>query len=1181
MLHRQLIISIVQNLLKYKNAYLVFYLFFPFLYAAIKILRLFVFLPCVNNFLIPHPTVVARFIVYLRFEKLLFMIKRLLLTSLCGFCSFVLLAQETTSQILGSVSDGKEGLAGATVVALHTPTGTKYSTTTRKDGRFNLPGLRVGGPYVLTITFVGFKEEKQENIMLVIGQDFTSDFLLAPETKELAEVIVPASRQNKIFNNSHTGSQEIVTRAQLERLPTINRSIQDFTKLEPTAEGLSFSGTNPGMNNVTVDGADFNNSFGLSSTLGGQANAQPIALDAIDQIQVNISPYDVREGGFTGAGINSVTRSGTNQFRGTVYDYIKSPGTIGYRADDNVVARTPFKFNVFGASLGGPIIKNKLFFFINAEEDLQTAPATSVIPSSAATPPQAGVVSQANSDTLNSLASYLKSTYNFDPGGFTGYSFKTNSYKVNARLDLNINNANTLSLKYNYLKSYADQFASTSRSVGAGGLTTGGQPGTFSMPYFGSGYRINNDLHIYIAELNTRFTNKASNKIQIGYTQERDFRSPQSSSSDFPLVDILNGGNIYTTFGYEPFTYNNKLYMDSYQFTDIFSYYQGGHELTIGTQNSYKKYQNAFAPGYNGVYQFSNLDAFLTGAPAALYAQQYSTLKGGAFPWAYAGATNLSLFIQDKWRTSRNFTLTYGIRLDYTSYENKFTDNDSFDVLSFKNGARYNVGDAPNSFLILSPRVGFNWDVAGDRTWQLRGGAGIFEGAPPFVWIENQAANNGVQFGSFTEKNVPFFPTGSGGLTNYLTSTGQSPTSTPTGYLVDVTAKNFKYPTKLRTSIGLDRKLGKDWVITGELTYSKDINATYMSNINLNESNGIALSNGPDNRIRYLTPAAGSNAYYSGIGGATLSNPNLGNSILLSNTNKGYSYTATIRIQKTVGNFTGSVAYTYSDVMTTMENGSTAATLWSSRAVSNADPNAPNLGRPAWYQPNRIIAFGNYRIEYAKHFATSIGAIFEAAPSGVTSYVYNGDLNGDNNTGNDLIYIPRNSSEINLIDAGSYNKATQSGITTGTAADPRSSTQIWTQLNNFINQDHYLYHHRGEYAQSNSVVLPYFKHLDLNITEDVYFFTKHADEKDRHTLRFSMDLINVGNFLNRNWGMVKTTTISNFLKFEGMAADNKTPLFSFPYADATNQVPLVNSFANSTSISSRWQLQFGVRYLFD
>ena len=280
------------------------------------------------------------------------MTRRLLLLAFSVLCVFFTFGQETTSQILGTVTGDQGPLAGATVVALHTPTGTRYTTTTRKDGRFNLPNVRIGGPYVIAVSYVGFKEEKTENVTLVVGQDFISDVKMTPETKELQTVSVSASRQNKIFNNNRTGSQEIITRAQIEHLPTITRSIQDFAKLEPTANGLSFAGTNPGMNNVTVDGADFNNSFGLSSTLGGQANAQPIALDAIDQIQVNVAPYDVRQGGFTGAGVNSVTRSGTNQFRGTVYDYIKTPGTIGYQVENNKVPRTDFNYNVLGASFG-------------------------------------------------------------------------------------------------------------------------------------------------------------------------------------------------------------------------------------------------------------------------------------------------------------------------------------------------------------------------------------------------------------------------------------------------------------------------------------------------------------------------------------------------------------------------------------------------------------------------------------------------------------------------------------------------------------------------------------------------------------------------------------------------------------------------------------------------------------
>jgi hypothetical protein len=1103
---------------------------------------------------------------------------------------FYAFGQETTSQMLGSVSDGKTGLAGATVTALHVPTGTRYTTTTRKDGRYNLDGLRVGGPYTLSISYVGFKTETQENIFLTIGQDFASDFALTTESKELATTIVSATRQNKIFNNSHTGSEELINRAQIDQMPTINRSIQDFTRLEPSASnsssGLSFAGANPGMNNITVDGVDFNNSFGLASTLGGQANAQPIALDAIDQIQVQISPYDVRYGNFTGALVNSVTRSGTNTFRGTIYNYWKTPGTIGYSADDYGVARTPFKYHATGASLGGAFIPDKLFFFVNVEEDIQTAPATGFTASNANNPPGPNT-SIANSDTLTALASYLESKYNYNPGAFQGYSFNTNSYKVNARLDWNLNQANVLSLKYNYLKSYADQFASTSRAVGSG-LTSGGQPGTLSMPFEGSGYRINNDLGVWIAELNTRFGNTSSNKLQVGYTRERDFRSPHSASSDFPLVDILDNGNIYTTFGYEPFTYNNKLYMDSYQLTDIYSFYKGSHEIEVGTQDTYKKYQNAFAPGYNGVYQFTSLDAFLNGGLAKNYNQEYSTLKGGAFPWAYAGATNLSAFIQDKWRATPTFTLVYGIRLDYTDYQNKFTDNPAFDALPFKGGTTYNLGSAPNGFLIVSPRVGFNWDVLGDRTLQIRGGAGIFEGAPPFVWIENQASTNGVQLGTAQEKNVPFYPTGQAGLNNYLATSGLSQTSTPTSYGVDVVSKNFKYPTKFRSNIGIDKKLANNWVITAEFTYSKDINATYMANVNLNESNAYQINNGGDQRLRYNTSFLqtatynSTNSYYSGAPTATLQNPNLSSVIWLGNTNKGYSYQATLRIQKTMRNFTLGAAYCYDNTKTTMETGSTALSLWDARPVANTDPNSPTLAHPSWYQPHRVIAYGNWHIEYAKHFATIIGASWEAAPSGVTSYVYNGDLQGNGVNNTSLIYIPKNSSDIHLIDAGSYNTTTHTGVTTGVpGSDPRTAAQIWTQLSDFITQDHYLYHHRGQYAQANSVVEPFFKVMDLHLGEDVFFYTGKDQNKQKHTLSFTLDMFNVGNFISRNWGVYKQYNLNNFLKFEGMYTDGRTPLISFPYYDPTNQVPLSNNFSPSTSQSSRWQAQFGIRYEFN
>jgi len=1098
---------------------------------------------------------------------------KFLLTLVLGVFFSAAFSQETTSEIQGTVTDGSNGLGNATIVAVHLPTGTKYSTTSRKDGRYNLPNLRVGGPYTITVTFVGFKEDKQENITLLLGQAYKADFKLSSTSATLNEIVIATTRQDKTFSNNRTGSQEVINRTQIERLPTINRSLQDFTKLEPTSNGLSFGGRSNQYNNVTVDGANFNNSFGLSGTLGGQTGSQPISLDAIEQIQVNVSPYDIRQGGFTGAGINTVTRSGTNKVRGTVYGYTKNENNQGYKVANTQLTKTPIDFKLLGFAVGGPIIKNKLFFFVSAEQVRQELPATSLIASDASHPAAAGSVSQANADTLRKLADFLKTKFGYDAGPFQGYNQKTQSDKITVKLDWNINSRNTLTLKYNYLKSSADQFPSTSRNGFAGFVSgTGqGQPSNNGMPFQGAGYVINNNFNIFIAELNTRFSNKIVNKFQVGFTQLRDFRSTQGNS-DLPLVDILSGGNIYTTFGYEPFTYNNKLNTDNFQFSDIVTIYKGSHEITAGTQNSFKKYLNGFAPAYQGAYQFSSLAEFYNsvndnGATKALrYAVQYSALKDGSFPYAKAGSNDISLFVQDKWSLRKNFTLTYGIRFDNSTYTGTFDQNPDFAALTFANGEKYDVGKKPKSALLVSPRLGINWDVLGNKTLQVRGGGGIFSGAPPFVWISNQASNNGVQFGSVIR-------TGATAVGFSADPNANRPTAgaANTSYSVALVDNNFKYPSVLKTSLAIDKKLPHDWVLTLEGTYTKDINAVYYSNVNLNETNAYALG-GADNRLRYLTTVSTSNKYY--FAGTSAANPNLGNAILMKNTSKGYSSTTTFRVQKTVRNLYVSAAYTHSKSKNTAEGGSTAGSLWSGRYVSGTDPNAANLSNASWYQPNRVVAFASYKFSYAKYFATSVGLYFEAAPNGVTSYIYNGDLNGDGNT-NDLIYIPNAANEIVLVKSGS------GGLGTGASTDVRTAGQQWAQLNAFINQDNYLSSHRGEIAKANAVVLPYFKKLDMNITQDFSIKTSKKPDADRHTLRLSLDILNVGNLLNKYWGVVKSPTVTNFLRYEGLGADGKTPAFSFTQQDAANLTPYVNSFSNSTAIASRWQMQFGIRYLFN
>ncbi len=1081
-------------------------------------------------------------------------------------------AQETTSEIQGRITDesGKT-LTAATIVAVNVPSGTKAATTSRNDGRFNLTNLRVGGPYTVIVTSVGFAEQKLENITLSLGQVYNADIVMKTTATELAAVTVAGTRQNKVFNNGHTGQQEIINRTQIERLPTLNRSLQDFTKLEPTANGLSFGGRSNQYNNVTVDGANFNNSFGLQSTLGGQTNSQPISLDAIEQIQVSVSPYDVRQGGFSGAGLNIVTRSGTNEFKGSVYTYLKSEGTQGYRVGPVEVVKTDLKYNLRGASVGGPIIKNKLFFFVSGEQVRQEVPATSFIASDANHAVAAGSVSFANADTLTQLSNFLKSKFGYDPGPFQGYNQKTQSDKITAKIDWNINNSNTFTIKYNYLKSSADILPSTSRN-GFTGFISGGQPSNTSMPFQGAGYVINNNFNIFIAELNTRFSNRASNKFQIGYTALRDFRSQQGAANTFPLVDILSGGNIYTTFGYEPFTYNNKLNTDVFQISDIYTFYRGRHEITAGTQNYFRKYLNGFAPAYEGAYQFASLQAFYNsvnlGTPATRYALQYSALPDGSFPYARTGVNEIGVFVQDKFRVTKNFTLTYGLRADNSSYRASFDQNPNFAALTFAGGQHYDVGQKPADKPLISPRVGFNWDALGDKTLQIRGGGGIFSGPPPFVWISNQASNNGVQFGSLV------YPAGTTPAPAFNTNPdAYRPTSGAANpnYGIAVTDHNFKYPQVLKTGFAVDKKFKGETIVTIEGTYTKDINAVYFSNINLNEdpAKSITLA-GADNRVRYAGVTGSSNKIYSGAGGATATNPNISTAILMKNTNKGFSYTATARVQKTIKNLFMSVAYTYSRSKNTAEAGSTAGGLWSSRPVSG-DPNAATLANAAWYQPHRAVAFASYKFSYAKYFSTSIGMYFEAAPAGVTSYVYNGDLNNDGNTANDLIFIPNDKSQINLVKSGS------GGLGTGTSADVRTPAQMYAQLSNFINQDNYLSKHKGQYAAANAVTLPFYKKLDLNITEDISV----KAGKDRHTVKVSLDILNVGNLINRNWGLIKTPVLTNFLRYEGLAADGKTPSYSFTQQDAANQVPVQTSFSNSTGIGSRWQMQIGLRYLFN
>ena len=1070
------------------------------------------------------------------------MIMLLLSFSLIGF------AQETTSEISGTVLDANSTLPGVNITAIHVPTGTKYLTTTRKDGRYNLANLKVGGPYTISASFVGYSTISQTDIVLNLGQTYKQDFqLVESSSTKLAEVTVKATN-SKVFNSSRTGSQEIISRSTIELLPTVSRSWKDMIKLVPSQNNSSFGGISSQLNNMTIDGANFNNSFGLSDAIGGQTGAQPISLDAIEQIQVNVSPYDVKYGGFNGAGINTVTRSGKNQVFGSVYDYTKSKDLQSYKVGDVSLTKQDFSYNLFGFTAGGAIIKNKLFFFINAETENKVTPGTSWQASNASNAPNGVNISNANQNKLDSLANFLKTKYGYDPGNYQGYSYTAESKRLTVKLDWNIDEKNTFSFKYNLLRSSNQIQPSNS---GSSNTSYGRTPGQYAMPFYGAGYQINNNADIFIAELNSRFSNTVNNKVQVGYTMLRDFRNALSSQ-EFPLVDILDGnGQTFTSFGYEQYTYGNKLNTDVIQLNDIVNVYAGAHEITFGTQNSYKTYLNGFSPSYEGVYRFNSLADFYASANGTKAAARYDlsyTLGGGDFPLVGPKDLELSVFAQDKWKVKDNFTLTYGIRFDYTKFYNTFLYNPVVDTLSrFYNGTHANTGLAPYAAIQISPRLGFNWDVLKDQTLQVRGGTGLFQGPPPFVWISNQASNSGMAlFGSISGGTGYIF---SPDVNKYRPTTSGTLSSS---YSINVTDPNYKFPQVWKSTLAVDKKLF-GWTITAEGTYISNINASVFQNIALPSSGLITLSDG---RVRFPYTSV---YPISGIA-TSASNPKIGNAIYMTNANAGYTMYGTLQIQRTFKEFYASVAYTAMTAKDASVSGSTASTMWGSK-MTFGNSNDFTVGNSNNYIPHRIIANIGYKKEWSTMFTTSVGLLYEAAPNYTTSVIYNGDLNNDG-FNNDLMYVPKSSSDIKLTQA---------------SGDTRTVAQIWTDLDNFISNNPYLSQHRGEIVSRNAMVLPWTHRVDLNFTQDINFKVNN----NKHTLKITADIYNLTNLINSNWGVNQIPTTVAPLSFVKLDTDGKTPIFSFPYLDATNKVPYSQPFKNDIGLGSRFQVQIGVRYLFN
>lgn len=1062
---------------------------------------------------------------------------------------YVLSQGVTTSGITGVVTEANgEPLPGANVVATHLPSGTRYGAVSNLEGKYSIPGMRVGGPYRVSVSFIGYSTQEVENIVLSLGTFSNVNVVLAEEGTELTEVVVTA--EGSVFSSERTGASTSINNNTISKLPTISRNINDFTRLTPQSNGQSFAGQDSRLNNITVDGSYFNNSFGLGSgsNPGGRTGVSPISLDAIDQISVNVAPYDVRQGNFTGAGINTVTRSGTNEFEGSAYYFWRNNNNVGTQAKDNTFDPGEFKYRQIGFRVGGPIIKDKLFFFASFEDEKTTEPGTTFRANNGGEP-IGGNVTRVLASDLNQLSNFLRDNFGYETGPYQGYDHSTEATKFLVKLDYNINDRNKLSVRYNHLDSSTDVLLSNSSSLGFGSRRTN----LNGLNFQNSNYIIFENIRSIIGELNTRIGNNMTNNLIVGYTYQDESRG--SRGQFFPLVDILEDGATYTTFGFEPFTPNNELRYKTFQIQNNLQYFYGKHTFTGGF--SYENYQseNVFFPGSQSAYVFNSLEDFYSSADAFLTGRQdtinvrrfqvrYSNVPGQVKPIQPLKVNYAGIYVQDEYQVNSKFNLTGGLRIDIPFFGETALRNPEVETLDFINPAgetvNFRTDRLPGANILWSPRVGFNWDPSGNKTLQVRGGTGIFTGRPAYVWISNQVGNNGILTGFERLDNTdarPFNP-----------DPDAYKPSTVTGdpaerYELALTEENFKFPQVWRTNIAVDKQV-KGFVFTGEFIYNQDVNGVAYYNANLAPANGAFT--GPHARPRWV-----------GGNSATRINGNIDNAVTLSNQAVGNSWVASVSVDfPTVAGFSGKAAYSYGESKNTVDPGSIAFGSWNNNP-HNGDPNNPTLGFSSNFAGHRIFTALSYEADLLTIGKTNVSLFWEGRTIGNGSYVYGGDFNGDGGFSNDLIYIHRNTGEMN------FEQFSSSGVT----FTPQQQAAAWEA---FIQQDKYLSANRGSIAERGAVIMPMVFRADFSASQQL------ITKKEGQFLEFRVDILNVGNLLNSDWGVGQAFTTTSPLVPRGVDS-NGAPVFRL--RNFGDQL-ISSSYQDTASPADVWRLQFGLRYTF-
>ena len=1054
----------------------------------------------------------------------------------------------TTSTIRGLVTDGSgEPLVGVTVVAVHTPSGTKYGTSTRVDGRYTIPGARVGGPYTLTAIYTGYENQVSQNIYLSLGQVYREDFNMSEKPMLMDEVVITAT--SGLLNAVNDGASTSISEEEIQVLPTVARDLTDFTRLTPQANILednviSIAGANNRFNSIYIDGAVNNDVFGLaaSGTNGGQTGVSPISPDAIEQFEVVVAPYDVKLSGFNGGGINAVTRSGSNEIEGSAYWLTRNQNFASVLRnlpdslprEDRQLAE--FATNTYGLRIGGPLIKDKAFFFINAELLRQSTP-------------QPFTIDQYNG---NSGVAELDAFRNrlielgYDPGEYLGKTETLDGEKFLARFDFNLSDQHKLMIRHHYTKGTSTYSQSSSSN---------------RIRFGGAGIFFPSTTNSTALELTSLFGDRASNNLIIGYTAVRDDRDPVGDP--FPGIEIFDGSGSIVA-GSELFSTANELNQDIFTLTNNFNLYAGKHNITIGTHNEFFSIYNLFIRRAYGYYRYDDLDAFLNGDLPNRYRRSYSLLPGdgvadGAAAAADFSSLQLGFYVQDEINVTDQFSLSLGVRVDIPMFLDDPTEATTFNnsTAAEITAAGYDLrgaqaGAAPSAQLLWSPRLGFNYDLTGDRDVVIRGGAGLFTSRIPFVWPGGMFTNNGVLLADLDARGSDFDAIPDFAFQPRITEqyTLEDFGKTAGSSQLDLFAEDFKYPQTFRASLALDAKLPWGMLGTLEGIYSKTINNVTYQNVNVAMPVG-TLQGGPDNRSVYDGSRVSSD--YTDI-------------ILGYNTNEGYSYNFTAQIQKPYKNgLTASLAYTYGDAKVINDlSSSQNSSNWRYVEAVNGRNNL-DLGFSDFGMGHRVTAWLSKRFEYGGEMggATTISLFYNGQSGQRFSYVYSTQVVGDDFANfEDLVYIPETMDDINLIDDNFNN---------------RTAAEQWELLDAFIENDPYLSENRGGYAERNGARLPFTNNIDLKIMQD--FFVEMGGK--RRTLQVSLDVFNFTNMLHKNWGrrynlgfgtygLIRAEDDPNF------PDDPTRKAYTFSPPSSGN----VYNLDQSGIISSLWQAQLGVRLLF-